>query len=320
MVAEVALDREVRAPADLGGVGSGGGLHEAGAVHVVLVVGVPAGPVLAVPVRRRVLHPYRRRPVAVQDPGYRLDELVLRVRERLLDRGAGGELGVQRGYPAVPQAAQALGGVPAGGAGLPQHQPHQVDLRLRYEDVELGLAAPGGGYDRTLPRAGAVPGGHLRVCGADAVLPGLRVVGAVGGLFGVGGGAAVGLVAAVGLAGGEVGGGDLGAGQQGSAEVRVHEEQVVVGVGDDLDDRTGGDARGPGRGRVLLLGGLGGGLLATGHGEHTGGAGCQHGEQGREAATGHGHRVTPRVRSGREKALNSQREGKSADLVHRMRR
>ncbi len=299
MVAEVALDREVRAPLDLFGVGGGGGLHEPGAVHVVLVVGEAA--VLPVPAGRRVLHPYRRGPVLLQDSGYRLYQLVLRVREALLDRGPGGQLGLQRGYPAVPQAAQALGGVLAGGAGLAQHQPHQVDLRLGYEHVDLGAAAAGGGHDGAPPRAGAVAGGHLGVGGTDAVLPGLRVVGAVGGLFGVPDGVAVRLVAAVGLARGEVGGGDLGAGAQGAAEVGVHEEQVVVGVRDDLDDRAVGDARGQDDGRVLPRGGPGGGLLAGGHGEYAGGAGCQHGEQGREAATGQRHRARLGFVPGRRK-------------------
>ncbi len=285
--------REPRAVGDLGGVRGGGGLHEAGAVHVVLVVGVLAG--VRVAARRRVLHAYRRRLVPGQDAGDRLYRLVLGVRGQLLDRGAGGRLDAERGYLPVPQAAQAVRVLRRGVAGLAQLEPDQVDLGPGDEDVELGEPAAQGGYDGALPRAGAVAGGHLGVGGADAVLPGLRVVGAVGGLLRVPGGGAVGLVAAVGLAGGQVDGGERGAGRQGAAEVGVHEEQVVVGVGDDLDDRPGRDARRECHGRVLLLGGLGRRLLARGDGEHAGGTDGEHGKQGREEEVAAGNRHRSRL-------------------------
>ncbi|CAM5226991.1 hypothetical protein SAVIM40S_00890 [Streptomyces avidinii] len=279
-------------------VALGGGLHEAGAVHVVLVV--EEGAAAVDPAGGRVLRAYRRRPVRLEHARDGRHGLVLGVRERVLDRGSGGQLGAQSGYAAVPQAAQAVRVVPGDAAGLAQLHPDQVDLGPGDQDVHFGAAAPGGGYGLPLPGARAVPGGHLRVGGAYAVLPGLRVGGAVRGSGGVLQVRAVGLVPAVGLSGGQVDGGDLDARRYGTAQVGVHEEEVVVGVGDDLQGGALGHTRAEHHlgGRRLPLGP---GPLSVGPGRHAGDADGEHGKQGRESgAAGQGH--VRRLRGGRSGA------------------
>ncbi len=279
-------------------VAFGRGLHEAGAVDVVLMVEEDAA---ALPLAgRRVLRPYRRRLVHREHLRDGVYGLVLGVREPGLDRRPGGQLGAQGRNPGVPQAAEALRIVVGDAAGLPQLHPHQIDLGPGDEDVHLRAPPADGGYGCALPGTGALAGGHLRIGGPDAVLPGLRVGGAVGGAHGVLQVRTVGLVPAVGLPGGQIDGGDLDARRYGAAQVGVQEEEVVIGMCDDLEDGALGHARAGDRlGRRRLPGDP----VSVGPGRHADDtdADAERGEQGREAgAAGQGHLQRLEDRSGAE--------------------